>query len=170
MGMFGRREQDPLQGKDPGLAKGDRALASCVDMKSAEVLMATTHGLTVLPSTGGLSVHRPWHLVDTGSYDNEADVLSVTWVDRAPDLALHVGGNRPFLQAFRERVQASVVIAESLDLGEGRSAKLVIRKDLAADRLLDQVVLGRGVRLADPGVREQVMAARASLREQVGLD
>lgn len=170
MGLFGAREPDPLRGKDPDLAKGDRVLASCVDQKSADVLVATTHGLTVLPPSGGMSVHRPWHLVDTGSYDNEADVLSVSWVDREPGLALHVGGNRPFLQAFRERVQASVVITESLDLGGGRSVKLVIRKDLSADRLLDQVILGPKVRLADPGVRERVMAARASLREQVGLD
>ncbi len=169
MGMFGRKDQDPSQGKELGLGKGDRVLASCVDVTSADVLVATTHGLTVLPSTGGVRVQQPWHLVDTGSYDNEADVLRVTWVDRSPALALNVGGNRPFLQAFRERVQASVVIAESLDLGQGRSAKLVIRKELATERLLDQVILGPKVRLDDPGVRERVMAARAALREQVGL-
>ena len=107
--------------------------------------------------------------VDTGSYDNDADVLHVSWVDRAPDLALRVGGHRLFLQAFRERVQASVVVAENLDLGSGRAARLVIRKDLAQDRLLDQVLLGKGVRLGDPGVRRRVELTRQALREQVGL-
>ena len=61
------------------------------------------------------------------------------------------------------------VIADTLDLGPGRTARIVIRKNLAADRLLDQVILGPGVRLGDPGVRRRVDAARRSLREQVGL-
>lgn len=166
--MFRRRDADPLAGRDLGLGKGESVLASCPDEGSGETLVATTHRLRILGDEGE-RVERPWHLVDTGSYDNEEDVLSVTWVDRAPALALRPGGHKPFLQAFRERVQASVVVAESLELGDGRSARLVIRKDLAADRLLDQVILGRGVRLTDPGVRERVAAARLALREQVGL-
>ena len=168
MGIFGRREPDPVAGLDLALGKGETVLASCVEKASGRVLVATTHRLLIV-NGGQVALERPWHMVDTGSYDNEEDVLTVTWVDRAPSLALRPDGHKPFLQAFRERVQASVVVAESLDLGEGRSAKLVIRKNLAEDRLLDQVILGRGVRLADPGVRERVMVARRSLREQVGL-
>ena len=96
-------------------------------------------------------------------------MLHVSWVDRAPGLALNVGAHRPFLMAFRERVQASVVIAETVEIDERRTARIVIRKDLAGDRLLDQVILAPGVRLADPGVRPRIAAARRQLREQVGL-
>lgn len=167
MGLFGRRDADPLKDTSLDLGRGESVLASCLD-EDGQVLVATTHRLLVLAG-GDLLLERPWHLVDSGSYDNEADVLTVTWVDRAPDLALRVDGHRPFLQAFRERVQASVVIAESLELGGGRNVRLVIRKNLAADRLLDQVILGKGVRLAEPGVKQRVQVARKALREQVGL-
>ncbi|MFN2318900.1 MAG: hypothetical protein ABR500_04375 [Dermatophilaceae bacterium] len=171
MGIFGRQNdaKDPLAEVDLGLATGDRILAACHDTATGEALTASTHHLSVVGTDGTVRLQRPWHLVDTGSYDNDADVLHVSWVDRAPDLALRVGGHRPFLQAFRERVQASVVIADTLDLGQSRAARLVIRKDLGQDRLLDQVILGKGVRLGDPGVRPRVETARRALREQVGL-
>jgi hypothetical protein len=171
MRLFGRRAdaEDPTAGMDLGLEAGDRVLAACRDAVTAEVLVTSTHHLSVADPEGTVRLQRPWHLVDTGSYDSDADVLRVVWVDREPDLALHVGGHRPFLQTFRERVQASVVIADSLDLGSDRTVRLVIRKDLREDRLLDQVILGTGVRLGDPGVRPRVVAARRVLREQVGL-
>ena len=174
MGLFSRGGTDPLKGTNLDLGKGESVLAACVDADTGERLVATTQRLLVLAAateadTVTARLERPWHLVDTGSYDNESDVLTVTWVDRQPALALHPDGHKPFLQAFRERVQASVVTAEALELSEGRTVRIVIRKNLAADRLLDQVVLGAGVRLADPGGRERVMALRHSLREQVGM-
>ena len=171
MGIFrlGAREPDPLAGVDLGLEPGERVLASCPDTVTGDQLLVATFSLLVVGPDGSVRLHRPWHLVDTGSYDNEADVLHVSWVDRAADLALNVGGHRPFLMAFRERVQASVVIAETVDIDDRRSARVVIRKELSRDRLLDQVILGRGVRLADPGVKPRIQAARQQLREQVGL-
>jgi hypothetical protein len=173
MGIFDRsrprKGTDLLKDVDLGLGHGDRVLAACRDDATSELLVASTFQVTVVDSAGSVRVQRPWHLVDTGSYDSDADVLTVTWVDRAPALALEVGGDPGFLQAFRERVQASVVIADGIELGGGRSVRLVVRKDLSHDRLLDQVILGRGVRLTDPGVRARVEAARRALREQVGL-
>ena len=171
MGIFrrGDREPDPLAGTELGLEPGERVLASCPDTVSGDHLVVATFSLVVADPTGEVTLHRPWHLVDTGSYDNEADVLHVSWVDRAPDLALNVGAHRPFLMAFRERVQASVVIAESVEIDDRPIARIVIRKDLAADRLLDQVILARGVRLDAPGVRPRIASARRQLREQVGL-
>lgn len=171
MGLFrrGERRPDSLVGVDLGLEQGEQVLASCVDTVTGDRLVVATFSLLVVETDGSVRLHRPWHLVDTGSYDNEADVLRVSWVDRAADLALNVGAHRPFLMAFRERVQASVVIAETVEIDERRSARVVIRKDLARDRLLDQVILGRGVRLADPGVRPRIQAVRQQLREQVGL-
>ena len=171
MGIFrrGGREPDPLAGADLGLETGEQVLASCPDTVTGDHLVVATFSLVVVDPDRSVRLHRPWHLVDTGSYDNEADVLHVSWVDRAPDLTLNVGGHRPLLMAFRERVQASVVIAETVEIDERRSARVVIRKELSRDRLLDQVILGRGVRLADPGVKPRIQAARQQLREQVGL-
>lgn len=169
MGIFKRNEPGALDQVDLGLDRADRVLAVCPDRRTSDRLVISTHRLSIVTPDGEVRLQKPWHLVDNGSYDNEADVLSVTWVDRAAELALRVGGDRRFLTAFRERVTASVVIVDTLELGRGRSAKLVIRKDLARDALLDQVILGPGVRLAHPGVRERVERARRALREQVGL-
>ena len=47
---------------------------------------------------------------------------------------------------------------------------VVVRKDLATQRLLTQAVLGKGVRSTDPGVREALDEALANVKEQVGLD
>lgn len=169
MALFRRKGEDPLAGLDLRLGPGDTPLASCVDTLTGESLVASTHQLTVVGTDGAVVLQRPWHLVDGGSYDNEADVLVATWVDGSEPLAMHVGGHRAFLQAFRERVQASVVITEHIELARGRSVRVVIRKNFAQNRLLDQVLLGPGVRLAVPGVKERVESARQSLREQVGL-
>ncbi len=41
--------------------------------------------------------------------------------------------------------------------------------DLATNALLSQAVLGRGVRISDPGVADDVQAGIDRVREQVGL-
>jgi hypothetical protein len=115
-------------------------------------------------------LRRPWHLVDAGRWNAEASSLSVTWVDgeRRGRWVLDDAGG--FLQALRERVQASVVLGEPVDIGPGHTARVVVRRDLADGRLLGQTILGRGVSPEDPAVRVATEAALAGLREQVGLD
>jgi hypothetical protein len=75
-----------------------------------------------------------------------------------------------FPEVFRARVQASVVLAETLEVGDRGSVRVVVRKNLADQSLLTQAILGRGVRSSDPGVAEVVQSALARVREQVGLD
>jgi len=169
MALFRRKGEDPLAGLDLRLGPGDTPLASCVDTLTGESLVASTHQLTVVGTDGAVVLQRPWHLVDGGSYDNEADVLVATWVDGSEPLAMHVGGHRAFLQAFRERVQASVVITEHIELARGRSVRVVIRKNFAQNGVLDPVLLGPGVRLAVPGAEARGERVRQSLREQDGL-
>lgn len=71
---------------------------------------------------------------------------------------------------LRERVQATVVLSDEVDLGAKRRARVVVRKNLETQALLGQTILGRGVRSTDPEVREQTREALDRLREQVGLD
>jgi hypothetical protein len=119
---------------------------------------------------GSVVLDRPWHIVDTGSWKDETRQLTVQWVDRAPAAVWVLEEFGTFPQVFRERVQASVVLADEVDLGERRRARVVVRKDLETGALLSQTILGKGVRSADPGVREETRAALDRLREQVGLD
>ncbi|QIM21134.1 hypothetical protein G7075_08340 [Phycicoccus sp. HDW14] len=97
-------------------------------------------------------------------------MLRVTWVDGEPPVRVVLTEPGELPETLRERVQATVVLAETIDIGQRRSAKVVVRRDLATNALLSQAVLGRGVRSDDPGVAEQVRAGLARVREQVGLD
>jgi hypothetical protein len=107
--------------------------------------------------------------VDAGLWSGEDGSLRVTWVDgeRPARFVLTDPGLLP--ETLRERVQASVVISEALDLGNRRTARVVVREDLTTRALVSQVLLGPGVRSTDPGVSEQVRAGLARVREQVGL-
>ncbi|MGL4743651.1 MAG: hypothetical protein ACRCXL_04590 [Dermatophilaceae bacterium] len=117
-----------------------------------------------------VAVSRPWHLVDSGTWSGADLALRVTWVDGAPPVRVVLPQPGSVPELFRERVQSSVVYGEGVDLGARRTARVVVRRDLATGALLSQTVLGRGVRSTDPGVRENVAAALARVREQVGLE
>jgi len=93
----------------------------------------------------------------------------VTWVDGARPSQWVFREPTLLQETVRERVQASVVLAQDVDLGPRRTGRVVIRQDLSTGELVDQVLLGRGVRADDPGVQAAVDGALAYLREQVGL-
>ncbi len=155
--------------------KRDRVLAGAADADSRAWLVASSFTVALLDPArdvgGELLWSRPWHLVDAGSWSREASTLTLSWVDKAAPAQLRLGGGpgeRELLQALRERVQASVVQAEELSLSGRRTGRAVIRQDLRTGELLEQVVLGRGVR-EDDEVRFAADRALTSLREQVGM-
>ncbi|GGL26141.1 hypothetical protein H9L10_04525 [Phycicoccus endophyticus] len=155
-----------------GPSAGERLLAwgAAAD---GRVVVAGRHALHAVapgPDDGlALVLSRPWHLVDAGTMSAEGR-LEVTWVDGEAPLrvTLETAGSLP--ETLRERVQASVVLTEALDLGVRRTARVVVRRDLASGALLSQAVLGPGVRSSDPGVAEQVRAGLRRVREEVGLE
>jgi hypothetical protein len=150
----------------------EKLLAWAVEDGSGVTVVAGRHrlyALTPAPDGPHLTLSRPWHLVDAGLWSGDDGSLRVTWVDgeRPARFVLTDPGLLP--ETLRERVQASVIISESLDLGNRRTARVVVREDLTTRVLLSQVLLGPGVRSTDPGVSEQVRAGLARVREQVGL-
>lgn len=151
-----------------GLGRRDRVLAAARDDAGTWVIVGTGR-LYAVPTVGEV-LSRPWHLVDAGNWDQDNFTLTVTWVDGARPNQWVFTESMQVLAAFRERVQASVVIAEAVPVRGRRTARVVIRKDLEDGSIHDQTLLGPGVRLSDPGVDEAISAARARLREQVGLD
>ncbi len=173
-GSFPRKQAVPpavASAIDP--ARQEKLLAWAVESATGTTVVAGRHRLYAVgpgPEGSVVTLSRPWHLVDAGTWSGEDALLSVTWVDGEPPVrfALTQPGLLP--ETFRERVQASVVIAETLDLGGRRTARVVVRRVLETDALVSQAVLGKGVRSSDPGVDEQVRAGLARVREQVGLD
>lgn len=150
------------------LAPGERVLAHLTP-DAGGLVAVTTWALAIVAPDGTVSVHRPWHEVQTAQWDGDTGALSVLWFDARHPLQIAIPQSRPFLQALRERVQASVVLTSELALGLGRTGRVAIRADLATGELMEQVVLGRRTRADDPDVAEAVLSAVNYLREQVGL-
>lgn len=156
------------------LAKGEKVLATARDVDSGVWLVATTYAvclvdLGVVTEEGSSVVwRRPWHEVDKGSWDRDSSLLTIAWADRARPGQWRLGDEALFLQVLRERVQASVVLAQELKLTGRRTGRAVIRADLATGDLLEQVVLARGVRV-DAEVEAASTVALVWLREQVGM-
>jgi hypothetical protein len=162
------------QAEQDGLALG-RVLAGAPEADSRAWLVASVYRFSLVDPARGeqqaLVWSRPWHEVDAGTWRQESSQLIVTWVDRSRPGQWRLGNDprdRVFLQTLRERVQASVVVAEELDLSRRRTGRVVIRQDLATGDLLEQTILGRGVQM-DEEVETAVDRTLAYLREQVGL-
>ncbi len=141
-----------------------------------EFLVIGAHTLSVVVTHEGAALvrlRRPWHLVDAGSFDPESSRLGLSWADDSrPELwqlDLAAAGALEVVDTFRDRVQASVVLADSVGLGRERLARVVIRRDLATGELLCQELLPAGVDRAEPGVAARLDATAAALKEQVGL-
>lgn len=152
------------------LGRGERVLAHATDDTTGSTVVATTWALAVVRADGGVTMRQPWHLVDAGVWQHEVFTLTVTFVDGTRPAQWVFGEQRTLLpEVLRERVQASVVLAQRLPVGERRMARVAIRKDLRTGALVSQTLLGRGVRADDPLVEEQVSRALADLEDQVGM-
>jgi hypothetical protein len=152
-----------------GLGSGERVLSWAREEASGTTVVATNHALYAVDAAGARTLAHPWHEVEGGTWSVELTQLTVTWVDGARPSQWVLGATSLLPETLRERVQASVVLAQRIELGPRRSAKVVIRQDLASGGLVEQVVLGRGVRADDPELVVRTEAALADLREQVGL-
>ncbi len=175
MAILGRRRRRAAHGIPPeakavlAARSGEHVLAAAHDDLADLTVVAGRFGVYAVQPGGEVVLERPWHLVDGGSWDHETFTLTVTWVDGTPATRWVLRETGAFPETFRERVQASVVLTDTVTLGGRRSARVVLRHDLATGEVLGQTLLGRGVRASDPGVVEQTEAALDRLREQVGL-
>jgi hypothetical protein len=164
-----RAERLPTQVREAvGLSGGERVLSWGREVASGTTVVATNHALCAVDAAGVRTLARPWHEVDGGTWSAELTQLTVTWVDGSRPSQWVLGATSLLPETLRERVQASVVLAQRIELGPRRWAKAVLRQDLATGDLVEQVVLGRGVRADDAEMTARTEAALAYLREQVG--
>ena len=174
MGLFNRRSwgarlPQVIRGALE-LARGDRVLAFGVDDNTGCYIIATTFSLAVVTANAEPIVRRRWLSVDAGSWEPETATLTVTWADgrRAGQWSFRDQLTQ-LPETLRERVQASVVIATRLNLGDRRTGRVAIRQDFETRELVPQTILGRYTRADDPEVQAHVVAALAHLKDQVGL-
>lgn len=173
MKMFGSKGAalpDPVRSA-LALARGEQAITWAPTSEEIWVV-ATTYRIVAVTEAGDVRLDRPWHEVDSGHWDSDTWTLTASWVDgrRAAQWTFpeRVEGRLP--EAFRERVQATVLLSEPLGLaGPRRTGRVVLRKNLADQRVFVQEVLGRNTPHDDPEVRAAVETLRAYLEEQAGL-
>jgi hypothetical protein len=170
-----RAELPPAVTSALELAKGERVLAFGVDDFTGGYVVATNYALVVVKLDGATLdaeriLRRRWLSVDAGAWEPENETLAVTWADggRGEQWSFRAQPTK-LPETLRERVQASVVLATRLTLGDRRSGRVAIRQDFATRELIPQTVLGRYTRADDPEVAAHVQAALAHLRDQVGL-
>jgi hypothetical protein len=153
-----------------GLAKGERVLAFGVDDNTGAYVVATNFGFAVVTPNAQPAIRRLWLFVDAGAWEPQTATLTVTWADGSRGGQWSFHDQQTLLpETLRERVQASVVIATRLSLGDRRKGRVAIRQDFETGELIPQTILGRYARADDPEVQAHVAAALAHLRDQVGL-
>lgn len=130
--------------------------------------LATAHH--VLVERSGEPLVRRWCDVDHAAVDAEVNVLTIRWADGTPATRLHLVDRTPqaFARTLRERVVASVVHRESVDLPGGGTVRVAVRRD-EHDELFSEVLGDGYVDLDDPATRAVVQATEARVRSAVGL-
>lgn len=152
------------------LGPGEQVLAWARDQRSGGHVVATTYHLALVGADGQLAWCRPWHEAESGAWQAESSLLTVMWVDHGkPPSQWLVTEPSLLQQTLRERLQASVVLADEFRTAARRTVRVVIRQDLASGGLIEQVVAGKGADLGDPAVAAEAASRLARLRSEVGL-
>lgn len=148
------------------LEPGERVLATAA---ADDGTLVITSRRLVAPG-GDTTEGKPWHLVDTGRWDPDESVLSVTWVDGSPAGRWHLTAPGGVPDAFHERVNASVLLVEHVRLDRARRARVVLRKDLTSDAVVAQTIVARGCDPDDAELVAMTEQVAARLAEQVGQE
>ncbi|WP_456817902.1 hypothetical protein [Cellulomonas sp. URHB0016] len=168
MPVFSRRRRLPATERARlDLSPGDAVLA-CVELADGQWVVASRRALHVI---GRTEVARsPWCDIDGGTLDPATRTLSVRWVWGSTSQLVfpEEPAARTFSQAFRERVQQSVVHVVTASVPDGRRARVALRRDEDGE-LFTQVISDGNVDLGDAAMAAAVDAAEAEIRDAVGL-
>ena len=171
MGLFDKRRRAPLPDAARSavpLDSGERVLAWARDEHTGAHVLATTHHLALVGPDDVLAWRRPWHDVEAGTWQGDSSLLTVTWVDHGAPSQWHITEPSMIQQTLRERVQASVVLADEFRTAARRTVRVVIRQDLATGAIVEQVIAGKGARVDDPAVAAEAARHLARLRSEIG--
>ncbi len=166
LGRVGRRPPPAEVAAALGIEPRERVLAWS-PLAGGGVMAATIGGLrAVTPS--GRQVSRPWTDVDHVAWEGGSSTLAVWWVGSRQPLPLELENPARLPEVVHERVRASVVLSQQIELGAGRSVWVAVRKG-ADGALSTQAVPSPGVRLDDPEVAERVRIATRALQDDAGI-
>ncbi len=181
MAFFGGRKEHIEKAEGPAklpdsitvaTQRGESVLAAAQDDFTASWVAMTTYRIVVTSPEGEVQLDRPWHEVDTGAWEPDSAILSLSWVGGTTAQqwrmrTLTGPGHIP--EVFRDRVSASVVQVREVKLSPKRTARVSIRSVLSSRELIDQVALGRGAQASDRVLATEVERVRQEARAGVGL-
>lgn len=167
MALFARRPRlDAAALESLRLRRQERVLA--FQEMSGPTVVATDHRLCVIEG-GPLLFERPWHAVDTMTWDADSSTLRVRWMDDTPPWSVVVEHpDADLMTTLRARVQSTLVASAAESVG-GRTVRVILRKDLRSDELFFQHQYGRSARSAPSGTADVVARLEAGLRDDAGL-
>lgn len=113
----------------------------------------------------------PWSRISRAAWDEP--VLTLALIDEAGraqrPLRLRLEDSRELPPAVHDRVTASVIVSERVDLGGGATALLAARKDSDDGQIRWSVVFDPGLDPTDPELRRAADAALDQLRGSLGI-
>lgn len=135
-------------------------------------VLASTRAM-YLPSAGQLApaeiIRLPWTWIDRASWE-DPDVVIEARIEGSPRrwrVALSEPGRLP--EVIRERVTASIVISEHVDLVDVGGARIVGRRSDADEPVEWSVTFDPGLDPNDPQLRAAAVNALADLRDSLGI-
>ena len=142
--------------------------ASTAGDPTQSTVAAATHRALYLQSTGE---RLPWDTIIRATW--EEPVLQLTITDGAGGpprvLAVELDQSRDLPAAVHDRVTASVVVSERVDLGGGAGALMVARRGSDDGVIRWSVVFDVGLDPADPDLRQAADEALTRLRDSLGI-
>ena len=172
MGLFARKDTLPPEVRRAlVLPSGDSTLGAAL-LSDGAWAVATQQMLVVVPapqSPPAPAESSPWCRVDRAGWDPKESALTVRWVDAAEPTPLHLAHpeRTTFARVFRERVQHSVVLAETVHLPDGLSARVAVRRG-PEGTLFTQVVPDPGADVRSARSAQLIRAALDRLRSTSG--
>ena len=153
-----------------GVPSSEKVIAwgsTALDDATTSYLVATDRALYA-DALGG---RTPWNRISKATW--EEPTLVVTMLDDAGRprrlLRLRVDQSNDLPAAVYDRVTASVVVSERVELRADAKALLVARRGSDSDDITWTVVFDAGLDPRDPELREAADAALADLRGSLGI-
>ncbi len=152
------------------LRSGERILAHATDQHTEARIVATTYDLAAVLNDGQVIWRHPWRDVQAGVWEPNTRSMTMAWTESTRGLQWQLqDGDERFVQVFRERIEASVLIAVPLEQDDQVIGEAALRRDLASGTLVPQISYVRGVQRSDPEVTAYADRVLDSLKEQAGL-
>jgi hypothetical protein len=154
-----------------GIGAGERVLAwgSGPGGESSDVSFAAATQRALYLQSG--DERLPWDRIGKATWDESVLELTILDASERPvrQLRVPLTDARGLPAAVRDRVTASVVISETVDLGGGAGALMVARRGSDDDVIRWSVVFDPGLDPGDPVLQRAAADALARLRDALGV-